>query len=92
MRKKFVVRLTEEERRQLEGLVMQVISELDEIIGGEGGRTVSQRQLHRCRAKLVLLAHYLRTARPGAQISGAEVLLLVCQALRLLQAWVKKSD
>lgn len=71
---------------------MQVISELDEIIGGEGGRTVSQRQLHRCRAKLVLLAHCLRTARPGAQISGAKVLLLVCQALRLLQAWVKKSD
>ena len=76
---------------QLQGMVFQVISEIDEIIDGEGESAVGQQQLRRCRAKLEQLAKYLRVSRPGEVISGAEVLLVVSQAVRLIYRWMKKD-
>ena len=72
-------------------MVIQVISEIDEIIDGEGEPAVGQQQLRRCRAKLEQLAKYLRTSKPGEVISGAEMLLVVCQAVRLIYRWVEKD-
>ena len=68
-----------------------MISELDEIIDGEGESAVGQQQLHRCRAKLEQLAKCLQASKPGEVISGAEMLLVVSQAVRLIYRWVKKN-
>ena len=70
---------------------MQVISEIDEILDGEGEPAVGQQQLRRCRMKLVQLAKHLRVSKPGEVISGAEILLVVSQAVRLIYGWVKKD-
>jgi len=72
-------------------MVIQVISEIDEIIGGEGESAVGQKQLRRCRAKLERLVRILRASKPGEVISGAEVLLVVSQVVRLLYRWVKRG-
>ena len=76
---------------QLKGMVIQVISEIDEIINGEGESAVGQQRLRRCRMKLVQLAKHLRVSKPGEVISGAEILLVMSQAVHLVYRWVKKD-
>ena len=72
-------------------MVIAVISEIDEIISGEGESAVGQRQLKRCKAKLDRLVKILRVSKPGEIITGAEVLLVVGQAVRLMYEWVRRG-
>ena len=72
-------------------MVVEVISQIDEIISGEGESAVGEQQLIRCRAKLKCLAKKLSTSKPGEVVNGAEMLLLISQAVRLVYKWVKKN-
>lgn len=77
-------------KEQLRRLLLQVISEIDEIAKGEGEQTVGSRTLKKCSADLHRLADRLKMSQPGEYISGAEVLLLVSRAVRLVYEWIER--
>ena len=72
-------------------MVIKVISEIDEIISGEGESAVGRKRLRRCKEKLEYLAELLRVSKPGEYISGAEILIIISESIRLLYKWVKKN-
>ena len=76
---------------QLRGLVVRMISELDEIIGGEGERAAGRHELVECKEELQVLSEKLKPSRSGEIVSGSELLLVLGEVVQSLVAWVRKS-
>ena len=70
-------------------MVMELISEIDELLNGEEESTVGRKRLKKCKTKLQCLAESLRESKPGEIVSGAEILMVVSQAVHLMYKWVR---
>ena len=75
---------------QLQGLVVGMISELDEIIEGEGERAVGRHELLSCKEALEELAMRLKPSRSEESVSGAELLVVLGRFIDALALWVRK--
>ena len=75
---------------QLQGLIVGMISELDEIIKGEGEQAAGQQELLRCKEALEDLVRRLKPSRSWGLVSGAELLLVVGRIIEALARWARK--